>query len=322
MRSSGRSKSKSETIIEARRSDSICDLAAGERPRGLRTARADGRGGHPIGRARSTQRGHSDSEPSLSVDVDTCSIGAHRSAGRRTAAAVIAISLRARMRVWTGSPYPLGATWDGVGVNFAIFSEHATAVELCLFDSPYAGRETARDSADGAHRPGVARLPARRPARAARTAIASTARTIRARGHRFNPAKLVFDPYAKAIGRTVRWHDAMFGFRFGDAGGDLVARRSRQRRRTRRWRRSIDPAFTWGDDAPPRTPWHDTIIYELHVRGFTKLHPDIPEELRGTYLGPGVRTGARASAIARRHGRRADADPPSRRRLAPRRSGS
>ena len=133
-------------------------------------------------------------------------------------------------RVWPGRPYPLGATWDGAGVNFALFSEHATKVELCLFDAAGRRQGDAPDRAAGADRPGLARLPARRPARASSTATASTARTSRPTGHRFNPNKVVLDPYAKADRpRPARGTTRCSATRSA-RGRRPVVRRPRQRR--------------------------------------------------------------------------------------------
>jgi glycogen operon protein len=103
-------------------------------------------------------------------------------------------------------------------------------------------------------------------------------------GHRFNPNKLVLDPYAKAIGRKGHWSDAMFGYRIGDPAEDLSFD-DRDNAAYASLGMVIDPAFTWGEDRLPRIPWHKTVIYELHVKGFTKRHPEVPEELRGTYAG-------------------------------------
>jgi glycogen operon protein len=187
------------------------------------------------------------------------------------------------MRLWTGSPYPLGATWDGVGVNFALFSEHATGVDLCLFDSAYAGRETLRlPLTERTDQVWHAYLPDVRPGQLYGYRVHGPYDP--ARGHRFNPAKLVCDPYAKAIARTVRWHDSMFGYEVGSATSDL-SKDDRDNAAYAPLAAVIDQSFTWGPDVSPRTPWHRTIIYEVHVRGFTKLHPEVPEELRGSYLG-------------------------------------
>ena len=104
------------------------------------------------------------------------------------------------------------------------------------------------------------------------------------KGHRFNGNKIVLDPYAKSIGRDVRWADELFGYRLGDEQQDL-AFDDRDNAAYAPLAGVIDTAFTWGDDRPPRTPWHKTIIYELHVKGFSKLHPDVSDPLRGTYAG-------------------------------------
>ena len=184
-----------------------------------------------------------------------------------------------------GSPYPLGATWDGSGVNFAIFSEHATRVELCLFDSADAPHEAARveltertDQVWHGYLRGV--LPNQLYGYRVHGPYDP------GRGHRFNPHKLLIDPYAKAIGRTIRWSDEMFGYRIGDPAQDLsYDTRDNADRATLSV--VVEPAFTWGDDRPPRIPWHNTVIYELHVRGFTRLHPGLPPAMRGTYAALG-----------------------------------
>src|SRR5688572_1528246 len=185
------------------------------------------------------------------------------------------------MRVWPGQPYPLGATWTGLGVNFAIFSAHATRVELGLFDSPDATAPFAcvplpehTDMVWHGHLPDV------RPGQLYGYRVHGPYEP-RA-GHRFNPHKIVMDPYAKSIGRAVRWDDAMFGYRLGDAAGDLSFD-TRDNAAHAPLAAVIDSSFTWGDDRPPRTPWHKTVIYEMHVKGFSKLHPLIPEPMRGTY---------------------------------------
>ncbi len=187
------------------------------------------------------------------------------------------------MRVWPGRPYPLGATWDGGGVNFALFSEHATRVELCLFGSAKAARTSHRialpeytDHVWHGYLPDVA--PGQLYGYRVYGPYAPE------QGHRFNPNKVVLDPYAKAVGRDLTWSDALFGYRIGDPKEDLSFD-GRSSAAVAPLGMVIDPAFTWGDDRPPRTPWHKTIIYEMHVRGFTKLHPEIPKPLRGTYLG-------------------------------------
>jgi glycogen operon protein len=187
------------------------------------------------------------------------------------------------MRVWPGFPYPLGATWDGAGVNFALFSEHAAKVELCLFDSVYAQAEATRivlpEQTDQVWH---GYLPDARPGQFYGYRVHGPYEPDA--GQRFNPNKLVLDPYAKAIGRKGHWSDAMFGYKIGDPAEDLSFD-DRDNAAYASLGMVIDPAFTWGEDRPPRIPWHKTIIYEMHVKGFTKRHPDVPEELRGTYAG-------------------------------------
>ncbi|MEW6322902.1 MAG: glycogen debranching protein GlgX [Acidobacteriota bacterium] len=185
------------------------------------------------------------------------------------------------MRLSSGSPYPLGATWDGLGVNFAIFSEHATAVELCLFDTVGATAESVRirlpEQTDMVWH---GYLPDVRPGQLYGYRVHGPYDP--AAGHRFNPAKLLVDPYAKAIARTVRWSDALFGYQIGHPDGDL-APDTRDSAAHAPLAAVIDPSFTWGEDRPPRTPWHRTVIYEAHVKGLTMRHPAVPPELRGTY---------------------------------------
>ena len=153
--------------------------------------------------------------------------------------------------VWRGRPYPLGATWDGAGVNFALFSKHAERVELCLLD-PRGRREVERvvlrERTDFIWH---CYLPEARPGLIYSYRVHGPHDPDR--GHRFDHNKLLLDPYTRMIRR----------------GRCQV----------------VDPAFTWSDDRPPRTPWQDTVIYELHVKGFTQRHPDVPEQLRGTYAG-------------------------------------
>jgi isoamylase len=185
------------------------------------------------------------------------------------------------MRVWPGSPYPLGATWDGVGVNFAIFSEHGSRVELCLFDSVDAELESVTIPLPE-HTDMVwhGYLPDVRPGQLYGYRVHGPFAPHM--GYRFNPHKLVMDPYAKVVGRTVRWDESLFGFTFGSDDTTFDERDSAPYAPLAA---VIDSAFTWGDDRPLRTPWHETLIYEMHVKGFTKLNPYIPEPLRGTYLG-------------------------------------
>jgi isoamylase len=185
-------------------------------------------------------------------------------------------------RIWPGAPYPLGATWDGVGVNFALFSANATKVELCLFDSPTATRESHRVTLpEQTDMVWHGYMPDIRPGQLYGYRVYGPYDPQA--GHRFNPNKVVMDPYAKAVGRTVRWGQyEMFGFKVGDPGADLSFD-DRDNAAFAPMGTVIDSTFTWGDDRPPRTPWHKTVIYEMHVRGFTMGHPRVPELLRGTY---------------------------------------
>ncbi|MGE5469525.1 MAG: glycogen debranching protein GlgX [Bacteroidota bacterium] len=185
--------------------------------------------------------------------------------------------------VWPGAPYPIGATWDGEGVNFSLFSEHADRVELCLFDPDNPGareqRIELRDQTDGMWH---CYLPEARPGILYGYRVHGPYQP--ALGHRFNPNKLLLDPYARDIVGDVRWSDAHFGYRVGHRLADLSLDRRDNAAGMPRCR-VIDPAFTWGDDRPPHTPWHQTVICELHVKGFTVLHPGISPSLRGTYAG-------------------------------------
>ncbi len=177
------------------------------------------------------------------------------------------------MKVWPGSPYPLGATWDGAGVNFALFAENATGVELCLFTGPDDHEEIAHiQMKEQTDQVWHVYLPEARPGLLYGYRVHGPYEPEA--GHRFNPAKLVIDPYAKAIAGTIRWDDALFAYRIGDPVEDL----SRDDRNSGPYIPKsvvVDPAFSWGDDRPPRIPWHQTIIYEVHVKGFTARHPDV-----------------------------------------------
>ncbi|MBI4476935.1 MAG: glycogen debranching protein GlgX [Acidobacteria bacterium] len=187
------------------------------------------------------------------------------------------------MRLWPGRPYPLGATWDGIGINFAIFSEHATLIELCLFDSPDSTRESDRiPLTEQTDMVWHGYLPDAKPGQLYGYRVDGPYDP--AAGHRFNRHKVLFDPYGKAVGRGIRWCDEMFGYRPGGPDADLLFD-DRDNAAGAPLAAVIDPAFTWGDDHPPRIPWHDTVIYETHVKGFTQLHPEVPHQLRGTYLG-------------------------------------
>jgi isoamylase len=187
--------------------------------------------------------------------------------------------------VWPGKPYPLGANWDGEGVNFALFSEHAEAVELCLFDQ--AGRRELhlvriKEQTDQVWH---CYLPEARPGLLYGYRVHGPYDPNK--GHRFNPNKLLLDAYAKQIVGDLKWSDSHFGYRIGSKNADLSMDR-RDSAPGMLKAMVIDPAFTWGTDRAPRTPWHKSIIYEMHVRGFTIQHPKVPASLRGTYAGLGT----------------------------------
>ena len=175
--------------------------------------------------------------------------------------------------VWPGKPYPLGATWDGEGVNFALFSEHAEKVELCLFDE--AGRREIDRIPLTEHTDQVwhCYLPEARPGLLYGYRVTGLM-TLTA-GHRFNRNKLLLDPYAKqfktALSGTMRISDTASAHRNADLSFDRRDSAPGMLKGV-----VVDPAFTWGSDRPPRTPWHRTIIYETHVKGFTIQHPDVP----------------------------------------------
>jgi glycogen operon protein len=188
------------------------------------------------------------------------------------------------MKQRPGRPYPLGATWDGAGVNFALFSEHATAVDLCLFGGAEGGTvgqvriEEQTDQVWHVHLSGVD--PGQRYGYRVHGPWDPPA------GHRFNPAKLVLDPYARAIDGTIRWSDTLFGYEVGHPHADL-RRDDRDSAAALPKSVVVDPNFRWGPHRPLRIPWEDTIVYETHVKGLTMRHPEVPEHLRGTYAGLG-----------------------------------
>ncbi|WP_303904314.1 glycogen debranching protein GlgX [Thiohalomonas denitrificans] len=186
------------------------------------------------------------------------------------------------LAVWRGHPYPLGATWDGEGVNFALFSEHAEKVQLCLFD-PKGRREIQRvDLPWQTDQVWHCYLPEVRPGQLYGYRVHGPYDP--ASGHRFNPHKLLIDPYVKDLVGSLRWSDALFGYRIGHPEEDLTPD-SRDSSAGMLKCRVIDTAFTWSNDRAPNIPWDDTIIYELHVKGYTAQHPEIPAPLRGTYAG-------------------------------------
>jgi isoamylase len=189
---------------------------------------------------------------------------------------------QAQAIVWPGRPYPLGSTWDGEGVNFALYSEHAEKVELCLFDDS-GKRETQRVSLpEQTDMVWHGYLPEVRPGQLYGYRVYGP--YAPEQGHRFNHHKLLLDPYGKQVQGAIRWSDAHFGYKVGNKGEDLSFDR-RDDAAGMPKNKVIDSAFTWGSDAPPRIPWHDTLIYELHVKGFTMCNPEVPAHLRGTYAG-------------------------------------
>ncbi len=182
-----------------------------------------------------------------------------------------------------GRRSPLGATWDGEGVNFALFSEHATGVEVCLYDADDPTRETARVrlrevTAHVWH----GYIPGLKPGQLYGYRVDGPYEPRQ--GLRFNPIKLVLDPYAKAVAGKVDWKHPVFAYRLGEPNEDLERDEGDSAPGMPRGV-VIDDAYDWEGDRPLRTPWHRTVIYEAHVKGLTARHPDVPEELRGTYAG-------------------------------------
>jgi isoamylase len=179
--------------------------------------------------------------------------------------------------VWPGQPYPLGATWDGTGTNFALFSEVARAVELCLFDDRGNQTSVELSETDGfvwhGYLPGIG--PGQRYGYRVHGPYDPAA------GHRCNPAKLLLDPYGKAAEGELRWHESLFSYYFADPGRLNTDDSAPYMPKSV----VINPFFDWGDDRPPRTPYHETVIYEAHVKGLTRRHPRVPPEQRGSYAG-------------------------------------
>jgi isoamylase len=184
--------------------------------------------------------------------------------------------------VWPGQAYPRGATWDGEGVNFSLFSANAEKVELCLFD--LTGRHELQriDVRERTDENWHVYLPEARPGLLYGYRVHGP--YAPENGHRFNPHKLLIEPYAKQLHGPLAWNDAHFGYRTGHPKQDLSFDRRDSAPGTPKCR-VVDSAFTWGNDRPPRIPWHDTVIYEAHVRGLSIRHPDVPPRLRGTYAG-------------------------------------
>jgi len=184
--------------------------------------------------------------------------------------------------VWPGTPFPLGPTWDGQGTNFSIFSENAQGVELCLFDGD--GRETRIPMAERTAFNWHCYVPGVGPGQLYGFRVRGPYEPLA--GRRFNPHKLLIDPYAKAIEGSVRWDKAhvLPYVPSPDPDADLEIDDEDDAEAIPKCV-VVDPAFDWEDDAPPATPWHDTVIYEVHVKGFTRLHPHVRDDLQGTYAG-------------------------------------
>jgi glycogen operon protein len=187
------------------------------------------------------------------------------------------------MKNWPGDPYPQGATWDGSGVNFALFSEHATGVELCLYDASTGATEIGRvQMPEQTDQVWHVYLPEAKPGWRYGYRVHGPYKPEE--GHRFNPAKLLLDPFAKAIDGNLQPKDEVFGYQLGIPDADLHPSNTDSAPFMPK-SIVIDPSFNWGEDHLLRIPWHDTVIYETHVRGMTVRHPGVPEQLRGTYAG-------------------------------------
>jgi isoamylase len=181
------------------------------------------------------------------------------------------------MKIWPGNPYPLGATYDGGGTNFALFSEVAERVELCLFDED--GTETRVDLPEREALVWHGYLPRIVPGQ--RYGYRVHGRYDPSAGLRCNPNKLLLDPYAKAIDGRIEWNEALFSYRFGDPGSHNDSDSAPYAMRSV----VINPFFDWANDRPLRIPFHETVIYEAHVKGMTARNPRVPEDVRGTYSG-------------------------------------
>lgn len=187
------------------------------------------------------------------------------------------------MRVFPGKPYPLGASWDGLGVNVALFSEHASRVELCLFENADATTESARiPLPEYTNHVWHGYFPDLRPGQVYGFRVHGPYNPKQ--GHWFNANKLLVDPYAKSVVRTVEWDNSLYGYQVGSPVNNMV-KDTTDNVAFAPLCAVVDDSFTWGDDRHPNIPWHKTIIYEAHVKGLTNLHPELPEHLRGTYAG-------------------------------------
>jgi isoamylase len=185
------------------------------------------------------------------------------------------------LTVWPGRPDPLGATWDGHGTNFAVFAQHATHVEVCFFDD--SGKESARVVLpEQTRNVWHAYINGIRPGQL--YGYRAHGRYAPREGFRFNPNKLLIDPYTRAIAGRIDWNAPIFAYRLGGRNEDMTRDVHNSARGVPK-SVVIDGAFDWGDDRPPNVPWSETVVYETHVKGISMRHPDVPEEVRGTYLG-------------------------------------
>jgi isoamylase len=180
--------------------------------------------------------------------------------------------------LYPGSPNPLGATWDGQGVNFSLYAYNATAVELCLFDDNCGQEHTVVRLFERTNQIWHVYIPGVRPGQCYGYRVHGPFEPTE--GHRFNSNKLLIDPYAKAISGSVNWHESLYGYNFGE---DDLSFNELDSAPFVPKSVVIDPAYDWEGVEAPNTSYHQSIIYEAHVKGLTKLHPDIPEEIRGTY---------------------------------------
>ncbi|MFD0998588.1 glycogen debranching protein GlgX [Ohtaekwangia kribbensis] len=186
-----------------------------------------------------------------------------------------------KIKSYPGSPYPLGATWDGSGVNFALYADKATGVELCLFKSTTDEKEFVKlKMNERSHQVWHIYIPGLKPGQLYGYRVHGAYEPNN--GQRFNPHKLLLDPYAKAIAGKIEWSDSLFGYEVGSEEEDLSLSEQDSAAFLPKCV-VIDPTFDWESDTPPRIPYHKSIIYEAHVRGFTMLHPDIPKDIRGSY---------------------------------------
>lgn len=192
------------------------------------------------------------------------------------------MSNQQRSRVTEGTPFPLGASWDGLGVNFALFSAHATRVELCLFDERGETEIERIELPEYTDEIWHGYLPDARPGQVYGYRVYGPYEPEA--GHRFNPNKLLIDPYAKQLVGKLQWSEALFGYTIGDPAGDLSFDERDSAPFVPKCK-VIDPAFTWGEQPSLRTPWDRTVIYETHLRGISMRHPAVPEPQRGTCAG-------------------------------------